>query len=198
MPNGFTPGEIDQTTLLQLGDFWVDLKQGDSPITPWDILSVAGEYWPGLWKAEVTKGTDLEIVKPAKVSSSTPGTPTITDKGYKPTTGKLTGRIWDPTDWRYLKELLPIILPKKDSTPKSAFDITHPALELVGLSQVIFTSVRIPPITSQILTIELDVMEWFPLTPDKVGYKPLKPNAARLTAADNAALEPPTPSAGPK
>lgn len=178
------------TSLIDLGlsesDFWSDEKLGDPPITTWDLLYMAGEIWPGIWTIEVSKGIDVEVVKTSAKIPNKLVDPTITDKGYRPGRVKAIGEIWTSADWGFLQQLLPFIVPSQSTTPRDAYDISHPALYLLGISSVIVLDVRLPPIKQQTLTVEIDLMEWFPQTAAKTpaAIKNLRPNSKPLNEAD--------------
>lgn len=171
-------------TGLFSSDFWVDEVIGESPITAWDILYMIGRVWPGLWKFTVKKELKVEVVN---VSATVPNlitSPTITDKGYKPAEIKAVGRVWDRQSWIYLQELVGLVIPNSNSTPRGSYDISHPALYLSNISSVIVTGFLVHPPEDQILTIEFDMLEWFPATAVPAGQKVDFPNSVATTSSE--------------
>lgn len=173
-------GQTDLTT----GDFWIDEIQGESPITAWDILYMGGEVWPGVWKIEADRSLKLEVVNQSAAAPSKITDPTITDKGYQPATVKAVGQIWDKESWTFIKQLIPNFIPFGNGATRNAYDISHPALYLMGISSVIVTKIRIPPVANQILVVEIDMLEWFPATVVPAGAKALFGNGSPAGDAD--------------
>jgi hypothetical protein len=159
-------------------DYWVDTIQGEDVLRPWDklVLGGNGASWtfPGLWQLEpkVSIGFDVaKILTNAGNSAATPPQPPefdirLTPKGYDPATINVTGEIWTAADWQTLKSLLPQVSPCKGNTSAPrAFDLTHPACNLLGIDQIIITSVGFPRIVDQTLTIQMTFLQYFPQGP---------------------------------
>lgn len=176
---------------LSVTDFWVDEKEGENVIRPWDLLVLGGVIWPGIWKLTVTKGIDLEIVKATKTPPKKLVPPTITDKGYAPARIKAIGEFWLAEDWASLQELLPAYVPYSVTTARVALSIEHPSTFVVGVQSVIFERATVLPPADQTLRVELDLLEWFPETattpatvkPYRTGSVPMNANDAAVPGA---------------
>lgn len=166
-------------------NYWVDTKIGESPVTPWDFLVLGGEMFPGACKIECANRLNVDVARQFDPVTNLPKLPTLTDKGYEPAKLTATVQVWLRSDWGYLLDLLPAIVPKKKSFVggRDAFDIMHPATDLLGITSVIITGVKVQPPQEQTLTVVIDMLEWFPETV-KANPKKLRPNSVPLTQKD--------------
>lgn len=181
-------------------DFWIDEKKGESPIRVWDKLTLGGVTWPGLCRITCGVGLDIDVAKwlerEAQGTSPAQFQITLTDKGYLPGTLRATIEVWEVDQWEDLKETLPQFSPrsgqKYSAGPgaavartsqvrgRDAFDIIHPATALLGIDSVIVKHITIPEIVNQTLTVQMDMLQYFPAT----GVRNLRTGGAAATAAD--------------
>lgn len=148
----------------------------------WDRLVLGPYILPGLARVWVVAAVDVDVSK-QKDKLGKPKEPTLTDNGPDPTTIKATVEVFTKKDWEDLTRILPQIKPKKNSTERPAFDITHPAAALLGLQKVIVKGVSVPPPEAQSLTVEITMQEWFPAT---ALPKPVLSSGGRPKADKNA------------
>ncbi len=190
------------------GNFWIDLRKGDSVITAWDKLKLGGVVFPGLCQIAPEVSCETDIAKWLK-KLATKTTPaefiiTLTDKGYVPGIVRATIMVWEEDQWEDLKETLPQFSPRKkaftaladDATAtrtkgagRDAFDITHPATALLGIDSVIVTKVGLPQLIDQTLYVDMSFMQYYPQTGHRVlhssggslngrGLEPVPPSGA--------------------
>lgn len=157
-------------------DYWVTTQNLQNEVRPWDQLVLGGggitTTFPGLWQLEPKVSIRYEVThlltNPKDVAANPPKAAPIFDirlqpKGYDPAVVNATGEIWTGADWQALKSVLPTIAPKKgNSSFPAAFDLIHPMCNLLGINQVIVTSVSTPRITDQTLTIQISFLQYFP------------------------------------
>lgn len=137
----------------------------------------------------------------------------LTDNGYQPARVKATIEIWDRDQWEDMKETLPKFTPvsgdKQGSSiggnssllgtdrrnprakrlagsARDAFDILHPAANLLGVNHVIVNFVTIQPIAQQTFTVVLDMIQYFPQT----GRRVLHGGGGPLTGSEVADVKP--------
>lgn len=185
-------------------DFWVDLKKGESPIRIWDKLTLGGITFPGIAGVECSVGLDLEVAKyqtrlpagtqPAQFQIG------LVDKGYAPGDVRAFIQVWTLDQWEDLKETLPKFSPRSGDkqgsalggTPnnpsaktanakgRDAFDISHPATALLGISSVIVKKISLPMIMDQTLIVTMDMIQYFP----QAGVRVLHSSGGAINAAD--------------
>ncbi len=175
-------------------DFWIDLNKGESPIRVWDKLTLGGVTFPGICQVECAVDLDISVEKFRKTlpSGTTPSKflTSMIDGGYNPGKVRATIIIWEKDQWEDMKETLPKFSPvsgdkymsadtaellaldgasptrsKATGKGRDAFDISHPATHLLGISTVIVKGVAIPPVIDQTFTVIMDLWQYFPETP---------------------------------
>lgn len=171
-PNNWQLPDTD----VQGDDYWVTTRARQNEVRPWDqlVLGAGGNTttFPGLWQLEPKVSIGYEVQKlltnPGDIATNPPKAAPVFDirlqpKGYDPAVVTATGEIWTGADWQALKSVLPTIAPKKgNSSFPAAFDLVHPMCNLLGINQVIVTSVSTPRISDQTLTIQISFLQYFP------------------------------------
>ena len=110
---------------------------------PWDTAWMAGKRLPGL--CEVANGLTeigIDLKKPDGRDGST-----ITVKGYKPGKFEISCTTWTETQWNELQAIIAVIWrrPHKGSKIASlAYDVSHPALQLLGVHSCVVQAVTYP------------------------------------------------------
>lgn len=165
------------------GQFWVDMKKGESPIRQWDKLVLGGVVWPGLCKIWPVKELAVDVSK-QKDSKGKPKSPTLTDNGYNPSKVKAVVQVWEQKDWERLEVILGQCAPKQGSTVRDAYVIIHPATTLLGIKSVIITGVSVNPPEEQTLSIELTLLEYFPETAPPATAKKVHSSGGPLNEKD--------------
>lgn len=148
--------------------FWGEVVNNGA--TYWDLIIIADLEFLGF--AELTGGVsrDIQVNKPKGADGAT-----ITDNGYKPAQISVTLKLVTQLDWdEYQEILLPAIHPRRKGGPRTPVVLTHPALNVLGVTRIYFTSIGAPKIgTDKIGTVELKAIEWFP------APKPVKKAAGK-------------------
>jgi hypothetical protein len=183
----------DQGTV---GDYWIDLAKNESPWRIWDKLILGGVVFPGLAQIspEISNETTPDKWLKTKATGTTPAEflITLSDKGYNPGRIRAVLQIWTLEQWEDLRETLPKFAPRTSTKPKNktrstsqlngsspdvnisdgagrdAFDIIHPATALLGIDSVIILRIGLPPVFDQTLFVEIDMMQYFPNTGDRI------------------------------
>ncbi len=155
--------------------FWGEVVNNGA--TYWDLIIIADLEFLGF--AELTGGVsrDIQVNKPKGSDGAT-----ITDNGYKPAQISVTLKLVTQLDWdEYQEILLPAIHPRRKGGPRTPVVLTHPALNVLGVTRIYFTSIGAPKIGSdKIGTVELKAIEWFP------APKPVKKAAGKGKTNPNA------------
>ncbi len=154
--------------------FWGEVENNGA--TYWDLIIIADLEFVGF--ATVTGGVSrkIQVNKPKGADGAT-----ITDNGYNPAKISITLKLVQQVDWdSFQNDLLPAIHPRRKGGPRTPVVLTHPALNVLGVSRIYFTSINAPVIGSdKIGTVKLDAIEWFP------APKPVKKAAGKgYTAVD--------------
>lgn len=158
--------------------FWDDNQESF-----WGLLWLGGDQWPGSWRLDASQKREIDVAKP----SGAP--PTLTDKGAGPGRAKATGMIWTPEQVDEINILLEKYSPKNPNALRTPLDIFHPSAILIGLYSVVIEEVRVTHPTDQILRIDLDLLQWFPMTKVQQATKtavsdPLNPEDFRVDLPD--------------
>lgn len=148
----------------------------------WDFLMLGGRFWPGLWKVDCSKSRAVDKAKAAGVDGYT-----LTNKGYAGAPFKATGRLWTSEQIQELQTILPDFDPEWAgvSTP---LDVYHPTLDLMQVGAAYLSKIEIKGPEQGILTITLDLDQWFPIT--KPAKSASKPKGFDGAAGANAPLNP--------
>jgi hypothetical protein len=110
---------------------------------PWDIVTMAGLKLPGI--CEVANGL-TEIGIDMKHPDGADGS-TITVKGYKPGKFDISCTVWTAAQWTALQGVIATVWrkpKKKTKLQDAAFDIHHPALQLLGVTSCVVESISYP------------------------------------------------------
>jgi hypothetical protein len=110
---------------------------------PWDVVTMAGLKLPGI--CEVANGL-TEIGIDMKHPDGADGS-TITVKGYKPGKFDISCTVWTSAQWLALQAVIARVWRKPQKKTKLqaiAFDISHPALQLLGVTSCVVESVSYP------------------------------------------------------
>ena len=110
---------------------------------PWDTAWMGGKQLPGL--CEVANGLTeigIDMKKPDGADGST-----ITVKGYKPGKFEISCTVWTEEQWTALQDVIGTVWRRaqKGSKLKSlAFDVSHPALQLLEVHSCVVQAVTYP------------------------------------------------------
>ena len=157
------------------------LSHWDDPDAPWDRLMLGGHVMPGIW--EITSGECARQVDHKKTKDKDGAR--IQDMGLLPPRMSARGRMCSVEDWEMLQQIMPDIHPKKKGGLKFPLSIFHPAVALLGVSQVYVERVRPPEIKDGILELAIDMIEW---TSDPKATKVKKTSAEPPMDADVAIM----------
>jgi hypothetical protein len=146
--------------------FFIDPEIGNSL---WDNLFLGGADWPGVWKVDVTKSRSVTKVKVKGKDGVT-----TTDEGYDGAVLKATGILWLAEQFDDLQTLLPNFDPRQPGVIRTPLDIYTPVTALLGVDSVYLEKINISPPATGILTVSLDLSEWFPNTKTTVTTKKVK------------------------
>ncbi len=138
--------------------FWTDedIRHGHG-LGFWDGCFMSGTALPGIWRLEISKERSIEKQKQGGIDGNR-----LKDKGYVGGVGKLTGIIWLAEQLEELEKFLPTIDPKVPGASRNPIDFYHPASHLMSIFSVYIKKITIQQLTTQILTINIDLDEWFP------------------------------------
>ncbi len=110
---------------------------------PWDTAFMAGKQLPGL--CEVANGL-TEIGIDSKKSDGTDGS-TLTVKGYKPGKFEIHCTVWTEEQWAELQVIIRTVwrrAGKNSKLEKLSFEVSHPALQLLGVHSAVVQAVSYP------------------------------------------------------
>jgi hypothetical protein len=150
--------------------FWVDEALS---VGYWDGLWLAGQLLPGKWKLGVKKARDVEKAKQGGIDGNA-----LKDKGYLGAVLSATGLIWTKDQWVELETLIPQFDPKAAGSIRTPVDIWHPAAQLLSVYTVYVREIEVPQLTSQILTVNFSLEEWF------ASLKPAKAPGKKTDGVD--------------
>lgn len=178
--------------------FWDRPGAGEVRVSPgeaslWNVGTLGGRELPGLLKvdgAEVSRKWDV------KTSPGTDGA-TITDQGYEVAKPTLTLLLWTSDQWDTWQDIAANLLPKPGKAskkPPRPVPVTHPALDSVGVNNVIILSISAPKPASPKGAFEVTIktVQWLPSKKSPITT----PNAT-LNIPTTAAVEPPKAPSGP-
>lgn len=124
-------------------------------------------------------------VKDSKKSLGVDST-THTTSGWKAAELIIEMTIWTPDQWRQLKQILPLILPKpgKDFGKTDSFQIHHPNADVAGIKSVVFYGFEGPHEHSipRAKMFKLHAVEWTPSSTKKAGSTAPPPSLAKETS----------------
>lgn len=137
--------------------FWVSTEYGNSL---WDELFLGSDSWPGRWKITPKKDRAIEQAKQKGVDGVT-----LTDNGFNAGTLQAEGVLWLETQWEDFQLIYPNYDPQKPGVSRTPLSVYHPVLELMGIDSVYLKGISIsPPGAGGIVTVTLDLLQWFPAT----------------------------------
>jgi hypothetical protein len=147
--------------------FWVSPDYGNSL---WDSLWLGGTDWPGAWQVKVKKARDVDKAKQSGQDGNT-----LTDKGYVGAVVTATGRLWKQDQLEDFQALLPNFDPRKPGVTRSPLDIYTPVTALFGVDSVYIKSIEAGhPTSGGVLTVTIELEEWFPATKTAANTKKVK------------------------
>lgn len=132
------------------------LGHWDDADAPWDKLRLGIHSMPGIW--EITSGECARQVDHKKTKGKDGAR--IKDLGLLPPRFSARGKMCSHGDWLLLQQVMPDIHPKKKGGIKFPLAIFHPAVALLGVTQIYVERVRAPEIKDGILEIQIDMIEW--------------------------------------
>lgn len=132
------------------------LGHWDDADAPWDKLRLGIHSMPGVW--EITSGECARQVDHKKTKNKDGAR--IKDLGLLPPRFSAKGRMCSHGDWLLLQQVMPDIHPKKKGGIKFPLAIFHPAVALLGVTQIYVERVRAPEVKDGILEIQIDMIEW--------------------------------------
>jgi hypothetical protein len=160
------------------------LAHWDDPDAPWDRLTLGDHVMPGVW--EITGGECARQVDHKKTKDKDGAR--IRDLGLIPPRMAARGRLTSREDWDELQKIMPDIHPKKKGGIKFPLAIFHPAVALLGVSQIYVERIRPPEIKDGVLEIQIDMIDFGDPKETKVSKKPAVPSGYIGTDEDNAIL----------
>ena len=167
-----------------MGDYWVDLLKGESPIREWDKLILGDVTWPGLCTFEPSISMGVDVAKLNTNPNAKDDPPKfearLVDKGYNPGDLRAIVSVWEQDQWEDLKETMRIFRPSPSGKITDAYDILHPATALLGITTVIIIGIAVRHPINQTLSVELTMKQWFPRLP----HKTTRPNGGPIDEAD--------------
>lgn len=140
------------------------------PDNPWDLVTLAGNPLPGIWKATATPSIQLDVQKPNGFDGAA-----LVSRGYLNGGITLTGRLWTPEQWAQWQRVLPLIWRRPNSyavTDKKiqgqiqgqqkALEVKHPGLNSMGITSIVLKSIAPPEETGEkgVRQIKLTAMEY--------------------------------------
>lgn len=160
------------------------LAHWDEPDAPWDRLQLGDTVMPGVW--EITGGECARQVDHKKTKDKDGAR--IHDLGLIPPRMSARGRMVSTKDWAKLQEILPDIHPRKKGGIKFPLMIFHPAVALLGVTQIYVERIRPPEIKDGVLEIQIDMIDFGDPKDTKVSKKPAAFGGYIGTDEDNAIL----------
>lgn len=159
----------------------------------WDTGTLGGRKLPGLVKvdgAEVSRKWDV------KTAPGSDGA-TITDQGYEVAKPTITLLLWTPEHWTAWQDMLSALMPKPGKAakkPPAPVPVTHPALNSLGIDNLIILSIAAPKPASPHGAVEVVIkcVQWL-----KAKKSPITTPNATLNIPTTAAVEPPKAPAAP-
>lgn len=140
------------------------------PDNPWDIVRLAGNPLPGIWKATATPSIQLDVQKPNGFDGAA-----LVSRGYVNGGITLTGRIWTPEQWAQWLRVLPAIWRRPNAFAvndkkvkgeiqgkQNALEVQHPGLNSMGITSIVIKSIAPPEETADkgVRQIKLTAMEY--------------------------------------
>lgn len=132
------------------------LAHWDDADAPWDRLTLGVHVMPGIW--EITSGQCERQVDHKKTRNKDGAR--IKDLGLLPPRFSARGKLCARTDWAKIQQIMPDIHPKKKGGIKFPLAIFHPAVALLGVTQIYVERVRAPEVRDGILELQIDMIEW--------------------------------------
>lgn len=149
--------------------FWDPVPQVATGLTfaqdPWDIVILGGSYLPGICRVDGLPTLAVDKKKAGGVDGAT-----ITVNGYLPGPIDIVCTMWTGPQWDHFQVISPRIWrkPNKGKTKASelAISVSHPALDLWGISSVVVLGVSVPqdgPIVGS-KVVKIKCIEFVPVT----------------------------------
>lgn len=161
--------------------FWDNNETNPTEVfgTGWDYLVLGGYQVPGVLeeppKAEASRKADKK---------NGPGLDgaTLTWQGYEPPDVSFKILIWKRDQWEAWQDLYPLILPRPGKPPSAPFSVSHPALAILGITEIAITKVSAPEKASVrgAMRITIQGVQW--VKPKQVGTSTPKAASAGVPA----------------
>jgi len=131
--------------------FWYDEAGG----SPWDRLQLGKHVMPGVWSIEATCERDINVKKSKGKDGAR-----MKDRGYQPASITLTGKLSTQEEWEALQRILPELHPRKKGGKRNQITAQHPALALMGLSEIYVKSIKAPTVADGVMTLPIEAIEY--------------------------------------
>jgi hypothetical protein len=170
-------------------DQWID-DLGEASV--WDVATLGGRKLPGLVKVD---GAEVGRKWDVKTGPGIDGA-TTTDQGYEVAKPTLTLLLWTPEQWEAWQDIVPLLVPKPGKAtkkPPTAVPVTHPALNGLGINNLLILSLSAPKPASPKGAFEVTIktVQWLP------SKKAPVQTPGSFNIPTTAAVEPPKAPAGP-
>lgn len=151
-------------------DFWDDPRGYEELLdstkrNPWDVITFSGMATPGIAVVTGHKGGKVDAKKePGKDGA------VITHQGYDPSQVDVLVRMWHPSHWQQMQQMVELLQPRKGKP--TAHDVFHPALAAWGIHRLYVTEILLPrevPNTKGMKEVPIICQEWRPGTQDKTA-----------------------------
>lgn len=152
-------------------------KNKDANVTPgpseWDQLLIAGSPCPGIVTVELSLSADIDKKKPKGVRKSQ-----AVDRGAKPAKARIK-ILLQPSELKvFAEKIVPLLFAKSKDSAQDPLELSHPELELWGISLFIIEDLTSsPPESGGLKEITLEALEYV------AQPAPLKPKGIK-TADD--------------
>ena len=145
-----------------------DPSYWDNELGGWDRITIDGTVLPGLWTVEARAKRLIDIKKAAGKDGAH-----VKDKGYEPSEIRLNGRIQSYQQWQDFQDIFENFHPKKKGGARNPFDISHPLLALLAITQAYVVEVRPRHPEGGVFSVEIDLIEYF-INPVDIAKKKIK------------------------
>jgi len=151
-----------------------------SYLSPWNTIKMAKMRAPGY---VIVKGGRAKRFS----ADQTPGDSgaLFNFYGYDYAQFSVKIHIWTPKQFEWLQRFLPLISPAPTSavSPK-AVSVDHPAMRLAKITDIFVTRVGIPDIVNNLMTIDIECVEYLATMKNAAGAGGLKSRAANVQNPD--------------
>ncbi len=168
----------------------------------WDIMTIAGRAFPAIVTFRGGVEADLEVKKAKGADKAT-----VKDNGFKLADITVTLRLTTEQAWNDLQDLIPEIYPRGPGKKRNAVEITHPAINVLGLTRFRVKRIDVPQVGTSgrdhgIGVVNISLLEWAPAPKPVQVSKKRSPPRVRFSWPSRKArspglsgLRPPRPTA---